>query len=374
LDPDELWDRFKIERYEGKIEVFLESLDVEEVDEDLAFGMISDIYDIAVKRGDYDRFTQLIEQLRQRRPKLYQHDAGYYLDYLIEFAVIAGELDEVPQYFMEFAENPTKNVDGFFRNIDLMMYHGMTESLLPALRKAQPKIESDPNIIGGEDIRAFIISLEIFKHIEERGPDSVDAAAVTRRLRVYTEDPDVEYYERVLRYLTGKGDRTWQKIDFSPDNEQRLDNLMFFLFDFLGYERWNKNIPFSRTEIARQEMLEYLKTEASHFLHPDKSSLDRYMGGRLGFLNPQYYRIGCMMEIIPDYFEFLQQKGLIDPEDARKRIAKIGILVPAVLRISDRDKIMISAIQRSWEPYQGLIPSKARKRKKGKKKRKKKKR
>jgi hypothetical protein len=49
-----------------------------------------------------------------------------------------------------------------------------------------------------------------------------------------------------------------------------------------------------------------------HALCPDRATLDRFLGQRLGFMAPQYHRVAATFELLPAWLWFLERGTLID--------------------------------------------------------------
>jgi hypothetical protein len=76
---DERWDEFESSDYQERIAVFKRTLDEPDlIDGEMAFEMLSRIFQEAVERDERDRFDALVESLRERLPKVYESEAGYF--------------------------------------------------------------------------------------------------------------------------------------------------------------------------------------------------------------------------------------------------------------------------------------------------------
>jgi hypothetical protein len=85
------WDEFENQDYEGRIELFLSTLDDKELmDTEMAFAMLSQLFAQAAEHNERERFDQVVTALRQRVPEAYRENAVYCLSWLVSNALAAG--------------------------------------------------------------------------------------------------------------------------------------------------------------------------------------------------------------------------------------------------------------------------------------------
>src|SRR5262249_15074347 len=78
------WQEFESQSEEGRIALFIETLDDAEVmTDDMAFEMLNRLHSEAVNRGDRLRFSEWVGALREHRPQAYESSAHYYLSWRI---------------------------------------------------------------------------------------------------------------------------------------------------------------------------------------------------------------------------------------------------------------------------------------------------
>jgi hypothetical protein len=51
--------------------------------------------------------------------------------------------------------------------------------------------------------------------------------------------------------------------------------------------------------------------------------LDRFLGGLLGFINPQHYKAAATLELMPAWLRFLESRQLIDDEQRAKTMSDL---------------------------------------------------
>jgi hypothetical protein len=95
LDPrveagEALWREFSAADYQARIALFMRTLDDPELmDAELAFEMLNEIFRHTAECGERDRFDALVEELRNRRPEIYDENKAYLLRWRITNALAA---------------------------------------------------------------------------------------------------------------------------------------------------------------------------------------------------------------------------------------------------------------------------------------------
>ena len=144
--------------------------------------------------------------------------------------------------------------------------------------------------------------------------------------------------------------------------DEGSDNLHWLSLDFLGYLRHTEGVSYTKGELARQQIKQYLlerhagelewqpspfeamqrpgikskkkpqSSPVSHGLCPDHETLDRYLGKLLNFLFPQRYKAAAMMELIPAWLRFLESHELIDKAQREKTLLDLRELTNGLLK------------------------------------------
>lgn len=361
-EQDELWDQFEKANYEEKFALFQKGLQEGLLDKDYTFEMLSSIHSLTRKKGEYTRFNQLIELLRQEQPKLYEADIAYYNSFLIKNAIILGQTELIPELLEAFAKNPCKAIDEFFNIIDRLMYHGHVEPLIKTMTEAWPKLKRSSDILpfALDEFGNNLMVLLIFDYLDTAEAPYPDVSTLHKRFTPYSEI-QADRLEQVLLHLSGKASRVWTPSDFGPGlgKEKWRDNIFFFSLEFIGELRRNEGVPYSKGEIYRCQLVIYLDSQrrskktakAINFLLPRKDHLDRYLVDLLYFVNPQLYKAGCLMELMPHYLQFLSRRQFISEKDVTRILRDMGQLPQQLWRVLENygvDTILLRTLQESW--------------------------
>ena len=397
------WERFKAEDYEGQIALFLRTLDEEELmDEEMAFEMLNTIHSEAIENNERDRFDGLVETLRERLPDIYAHDAQYYLDWRIRNAVTAGRWEVVSDLAKEMGAIAGDSIDTFNNVVDLLAYHGQLSTLVETMRIAWPGVEHSAEIVpwGVDEFAQQAVNFVMFDYVERHPSPDANDPEFREQLGSYLEIlPD--RLAQYIAHLTGQADRSWTMSDFEfrpprsrsshdfdeeEDDEDRTpdearENLFHLTVEFLGHLRREENVSYTRGELGRKHIEQYIlerhagelepregmleammrpkrrrpkprSRKPDHVLCPDHDTLDRYLAGLLGFINPQYYKAAATFELMPAWLSFLESRQLINDEQHRKTVRELRSLFSQLLDLWKKhtsDPALERGIKRAWE-------------------------
>jgi hypothetical protein len=254
--------------------------------------------------------------------------------------------------------------------------------LVEAMRVAWPEVKSSKNVVpwGIDEFCNRAMSYELLHFADSYPESAVPNPALLERIGFYSEI-DIHQLSNYLAHLTGRGAKQWTLSDFAlsspksrvegdlddeePSEEQAIHtsgelNLYHLTVEFLGYLRRIEGVSYSKGELGRRELHQFLaerhKKKPEHresmfesmmreeerrrgrrsppkqkysgyenILVPDRERLDQYIAGLLGMLNQLYYRASALFEIIPAWLGFLEAKRLIDDE---VRVRTINDLSP----------------------------------------------
>jgi len=360
---DALWEEFEEADYEGRIGIFRRALDEGLLDAEMAFEMLSTIYDEAVERGEWERFESLLLELRNKAPEVYDQDSGFYTLRRLEKAVNLRDSEAVAELIMEFGRAPLKDADMFFKAIDILMYHGYSKALVEAMTVAWPEIRDNYEGVlvpwAVDEFRDIAFILTIFNYVEEASEPRADDPSLVEHLSVFA-DVDQDKLERVISALVGKSGRTWTMEDFvNADN--LASELFFFSLEFLGELRRERGVPYSKGELGRVQLTGYFlerlgkrkrkEKKQRRLLFPEARSFDRYIGKLLPFVFPQLYKAGCAVELVPAWGEFLVKQGLLTEEEIRAGMRKLRPLAEASVKVLHRyraDPSLVKNLQKAW--------------------------
>lgn len=382
--------------YEGQIALFLQTLEERELmDREMAFEMLNLIFPEAARRGGGERehFLRLMGALREQLPEVFAEDAGYYLDWQLATVLATGDAAQIPALMRELAPLASHHIDTFNTTLDRLYYHGHLEGLLEGLRSAWPEVKKSRDIIewGKEEFSRRGFNCEIFAHLESPPGTVVVNPELVGRMEFFCE-PDAEGLEHYLAVLTGREKRAWKPEDFilrkrrprweEEEGEAIPDTGAQHLYDltveFLGYLRREEGVPYTRGEVARACIHEYIwerfsgelepemgRAEKAHLrklskgppqpgkvLWPDRGTLDRYLAGMLSFFNLQYYKVAATFELVPAWLRFLESRQLLDAQrhaGIRGEMGKLRGDLEKLFNKFQEDPAPARNIQRAWE-------------------------
>lgn len=384
IDPEaakKRWDEFESVSYERKIAIFLITLEEKELmDKEMAFDMLSTIYPAAIKNNQRDRFNELIDSLKQELPKVYESNAVYFLDWMIETAVIETRQDDVSSLLNELAPIASQQIDIFNEILDRLAYHGYQAPLFEAMKTAWENVEDSPDVVpwGISQFAGRAFNLAVFEYIENHaGEINPQDPELIKTITRFVPAPNMEKFTKFVEHVSGNVKGQWILADFDPKSKHlrsqktkrpkivARENLYYLSVEFLCYLRQQENIPFSKGEMAQQQLLDYFAERSKgdlvkepsslekgkspgkprskkppppeHILCPDAATLDVFLARFLDFIEPEHHRLAAMIELIPAWLQFLEARYLIDKEMHQRALADIREkIVKTLLDIYDR--------------------------------------
>jgi len=399
------WEEFQEQDYEGQVALFLKTLEEPQLmDDEMAFEMLNTLHPQTVEHREYQRYESLVEQLRERLPKIYDESAHYYLKNLLTNAVITGRLDRIPVLMNELTPRAYKDIDIFNKVVDQLAYHGQLSVLREALESAWPAVKKSPHIVpwGVEEFAIKTVKFLIFDYLEQHGADASGRSKLFKRLASYSEIVP-ERIANTMALIAGQAGRQWTREDFTfppklksrddggkaislPETVQ--DNLFDLSVDFQGHLWREEKVPLVKSELAREELVVYLverlageleprksmfeavvhprrpgppkrsptfylsgDDDSVHWLCPDRTTLDAFLAQLLDFLSVFPYKVSALYEAIPSWLGFLESRQLISASARSQTLRdlhglKSGLL--SILRKVQSDPALLSAIE-NWE-------------------------
>lgn len=334
----------------------------------MAFEFLNTIYYESVVRDDRDRFEALADALRERLPEVYAHEARFILGWRITNALAQGRVEAVPLMANSMAENAEDHIDEFFNLLDELAYHNQLDALIPATRIAWPQVKNSTKVFGADELAALAVDYLVFQYLSTtETPDSNDPTLL-EPIAFYMELEPV-LFARFVAGLANQRRITWTMADFEfgpPrstssfdwDDEEEVDedegrqNLSELTVEFLGYLYHTEHVPYAKGELARAQLYQYLlrrhdgefeiskpkriskpkKRRAQHPLCPDRQTMDQFLGGLLGFINPQHYKAVATLELVPAWLRFLESRQLVDAEQREQTLADLRGLHTALFK------------------------------------------
>jgi hypothetical protein len=368
------WEAYEVLDYEGRMALFRQTLDEPELmDDEMAFEMLHNLYDSALKRDERDRFDTLITALRDRLPEVYDSSAPYYLDWQIGNALAMGRSDALAALVRELTDTATFDIDIFNHIMDRLAYHGQLRLLLDATRRAWPLVSEPGNVVpwGIDAFAEQAIGFILFDHVERHSPPDPRDPALIEQISFYAPY-NAAHTRHLLNDLTGQVKHQWRLDDFDlrrrsqddgkvDDDDHPLEddgadyqphtalgwqNLYHLSVEFLGYVHREEGVSFTKGELARHQIYTYIierfhgeldsqesrwqatprprrqkrrsqpkrRHQPRHLLCPDHAIFDRFLAGTMHVINPQWYKTAATFELIPAWLCFLEWRGLIDAE------------------------------------------------------------
>ena len=386
----ERWNAFEKGGEEEQTTLFLKTLDEPELmDAEMAFGMLSTIYDTGVKSGSRDQVNELIGLLQKRLPKVYADDRKYYLQWQISNAFAAGRSEEMILLAGKIAETSGDDIECYHDTIHFLAYHGQLAALSQANRVAWPLINSSKNILGGGNAYSkwgadCVLFEELMRSQEIDGQNPL----LIERIRYYYEDLPLFSFQEYVDRLCGRLNRTWSLSDFdfnykkhrkagkrrdasdveraeeadaviSPAREALSD----LTLEFIPYAHSQEGIPYTKAELARQNIESYLLQRLAgyldssqntfdrfkspqpkqklrvpeHVLAPDRVTLDRYLADLLNMFKVQRYAAAATLELVPVWLRFLETRGLIERSQRESTVKELSHLHNDLLPLFEAD-------------------------------------
>jgi hypothetical protein len=385
------WDEFEAQDYAGQIALFTQTLNEPELmDDEMAYEMLSVLYFKSVEHNDRDRYDALVDALRQRLPAVYEESAHYYLERRITNALVAGRGEIVSALANEIAASAGREIDTFNNVLDQLAYHGQLSVLVKAMRIAWPLVKGSGDIVlwGSDEFAARATDYVVFDYLEHTtSPDANDPELI-QPLEFYASI-ERERLTRYLACLTGQANRRWTMSDFElkskPNRRGTVgtgqQNLLDLSAEFLGYLRREENVPYTRGEMARENIQKYIldryagelaprpsmleaalypqkhkskprPPKPEHLLCPDRSTLDLYLGRLMHFINPQQYKLAATIELAPAWLRFLESRQLIDAQQHARTLSELHGLDAEVLKLLETyvsDSTLPLGTRRQWD-------------------------
>jgi len=383
-EEDQLWAQFERADLEGKVTLFLRSLEAGELDDEYAFEMLSEMRSQLDLSGPQARarYAELVERLRQQAPDLYEESIHYYHEDLIYDAVTDGRWEALPELLTPFAEDP--DLDLFSMVIDRLMYHGQIQPLIETMAQAWSKISESANLLPWaiDEFGGRLMHLNLLHYLETSENARPDDSLLLETTTAYGEWKE-GWLERFVPHLTSPAPSAWQPADFDEtvDADQWHDNLNDLLAEFVA-DQHRAGIPYGRGYMAWAQLAEALEQQ---FVAPSAPSSRRGKGSRKGkgkkrgaktqsarpssslvpryqttdkalvdlppFLEAQPYRAAATLELLPAYLYFLAHLGLVHPTEMDEALAELQPLkehAPRAIASYGADPRAVDTVAAAW--------------------------
>lgn len=397
---EEIFYQFERREYEDKITCFLQALSFKNInDSDLFFDMLDDIHTLTIRHNQRHRYDELVKKLAQEKPKTFKANGILYLRAQILNALLRNDVAKVStlvELMMPYAKNGFDILNLVLHMLIFYDYHSL---VVQAVQKVWPMINNFKkiNTWGIEDFREKVHHFSILDFIQanpEFNPESPQFLQLARR---YYENLIIEFELKNIRILQGKIKREWQHTDFDIEplpqkfnpkknhfemgkliTEQQQDNLIELVSEFVHFSMSQGNKSPVRAKMAALQIYEYLHLRAegelepesfdeilfpdepqptqplpvTHILCPDYETLNQFFAEMLDMIFVQPHKAAILLELLPEWFAFLETTGLIDKNLARAHYQQIKkYLVANIVKLFSRfaeDPNLFGRVQRAW--------------------------
>ena len=386
----ERWEAFEAANDEEQPALFLKTLDEPELmDAEMAYGMLSTLYDRCVKSNSREQLNEWIGLLQQRLPEVYADDRKYYLQWQISNALAAGRSEEIVELAGKLAETAGEDVDTYHQTVDVLAYHAQLAALSRANHIAWPLINSSEDILWGQDTYSkWGADCVLFEELMQSKELDGQSPSLIERVRYFYEDLPLESFQEYVDRLCGRSNRTWSlsDFDFNPkkhrqagkrrhasDAEQAEEEnapispareaLSDLADEFIDYAHSQEGIPYTKAELARQNIVGYLLQRLAgnldsqkkplsrhkrqepkrklrvpeHVLVPDRVTLDRFLASLMNLFHLHRYAAAATFELVPVWLRFLQTRGLIEESQRESTLKELSHLHTDVLPLFEAD-------------------------------------
>lgn len=349
-----LFNRFAVLPYEKQVVLFLAALGDGAVDDETVIEMLDALYEATAVHNQRSRFDELADALRRQRPNLYAEEAGAVLEWQVTHALVDGRFAQLPPLTQELAQRAADFPTELIATGEKLAYYGQLAPLAAMMPVAWPHIQAaDFDEWAVEEFAVQAMNYLILHHVTVNTPPNPADPQLLAQLDAFAEIEPAELAE-FMAQLTGKASRPWQSDDFKPsgDTFEAIEgNLMQLLREFMHAAYANESIPLSRVALAYWPLNAYLlarleesarsyqprRKKESRFarktygltpLCPTTISLAQFLSNMLELALPQHYPAAALLAVLPAWLRFLQQRGLITPEQQAQAAGGLQDLLP----------------------------------------------
>lgn len=388
------WQTFADADQDGKIAMFFDAIaKPNALENDQAGYMLECIHWECLRTEDRETYAGLVQALRQRLPAAYDRDALLHLHNMIITAAACDRWQEVRALANEMAGIADQGLEAFNRVIVLLMYHGQLALLREAVDLAWPVVNSASDL-PPRAIEKFVplaVHCSIFDYLEQRPvPDGAEENLMMRLNRF--AGLKAGWMTKVIGLITGQAQRRWtmSDFDFTADSEKAKErrgrlldspgwlNIHDLSLEFLGYLHDRENVPYTRAELARIALVEYLLVRQAgtleefqtlyhltrkgkrrrrkagqrpprHVLCPDRETLAFVFQRQLLPLE-RYHEAAAFFELVPAWLRFLAGRGLLDTELQQRTLTELAGLQESLIDCFDDcyEYPALAAATRNW--------------------------
>jgi hypothetical protein len=155
-----------------------------EFDEEDAFALMFEFLEPALaKVGRDEELRPLVELIRQRHPRVYETNVGYFAKRALDEAYESGQ-DPEP-HLLEWARTPTRQFDYFERALEQALFHGRESLALQALETGKQAILGDGELFGSAKSELARVVVEALLTTARAGAVSPSAISLCSAFAVF---------------------------------------------------------------------------------------------------------------------------------------------------------------------------------------------
>jgi hypothetical protein len=375
IDASGVWELFEAATPEQQRVVFNRALESGVLDDEYAFELLTSIRGNLDQRSPEERaiYAGLLDRMQELASKLFQASSHYYHRDLINFAIIEGRWDELPDLLAPYTSG--QDLDTFAMVIDQLKYHGQIRHLIATMQAAWPKIKESTQYIDWaiDEYAGTLMELMLVDYLEKTDdphPDDPVLLESTASLLQWKEGWLDWFIPTISR-----PDRTkWSIADFSEDigSETWRRKFSTLQIEFIA-SQWRAGVPLTRGLMAFHKWSEifYAQIEAdkkskkrmkkgkkagvshpSQLLMPNPKRMDKILGESFSIVGGKPYDVAAALELIPAYVKYLEGFGIIQPSERQQAIGQIGPLVaqmPDIMAYYGCDPVAVDTLLATWE-------------------------
>ncbi len=370
--------------------------DPELLDEELFFEVFNDLNDVLSNDRERKIYFELVQELKDREPEIYEDLEGYVLFNCVSNALIDHQTENAASLFKELAMIADEEIDLFMLRIDQVAYYGLLPLLIESMRLGWEKVEDSPDIgqWGIDEYSCIAGDYELFDYLSQTSNPSPADKALIEKVENYYE-LDTEDFANYFACITRKTDRRWSMDDFVKPVEKKtkkrkkekelepwlVKNISCLTNEFLDYLNKDEGVSYPKADMMRTEMFHYLYQRAEgelernsglfddmeqkqvklppefeNILCPDPDTFDRYLATMMNIMSSRFYRSLACFESVPAWLRFLESTGLIDFGLRKRTFISIEKLYPDMEKIfskaSNRDDFALSELKKAWDDHE----------------------
>ncbi len=342
----DLFGRLRVVPLDEKVALVRETiLATADIEGELAFDLVESVAGPCRDAGRLDDLDGVIDLVERTHPAAFAEEACWFHDWRAENALLRPGDDPMP-HLLALARDPGPDIDGFFRLIDWLRYHGRSTELVRVLTTAWPSIRDSDEVMP-----------HAVAEFQETTIDAIVTANVARDASLAATDPslladlepvgdiDPDGLAMLVESRTGRATRAWTPADFARDAEDAdgCDHPVHLLSLEFGHalhglHGWS--LP--RAEMARWEVVDLIgrcsaddgrdrrrpakrgaasgavRRPPTAFLLPAASDVDRRLAGMLQIFGAVPHRAATLFLTLPHWTAFLAGHGLAEAEAGRR--------------------------------------------------------